>query len=108
MTIEQKDRILKKLAKISNTYAIDCDRKIAEEQGKIIGAEHMMQTISELLSIEYESQGKYEPQESEEEQYSRDCKTCKHSNNGKCAYTEECHECMWESQYEADKESEDK
>lgn len=54
MTIEQKDRILKKLAKISNTYAIDCDRKIAEEQGKIIGAEHMMQTISELLSIEDE------------------------------------------------------
>lgn len=38
----------------------------------------------------------------------RDCKTCIHSDNGKCAYTEECHECMWESQYEADKESEDK
>lgn len=34
------------------------------------------------------------------EQQSRDCKTCKHSNNGKCAYTEKCHECMWENQYE--------
>lgn len=30
----------------------------------------------------------------------RDCKTCTHSNNGECAYTEECHECMWESKYE--------
>ena len=30
----------------------------------------------------------------------RDCKTCKHSENGNCARTEECHECMWESKYE--------
>lgn len=29
----------------------------------------------------------------------RDCKTCGNSNNGKCAGTEECHECMWESKY---------
>ena len=29
----------------------------------------------------------------------RDCKTCKHSDNGNCAGTEECHECMWESKY---------
>ena len=29
-----------------------------------------------------------------------DCKSCKHSDNGKCAYTEECNECMWKSQYE--------
>lgn len=34
------------------------------------------------------------------EQQSRDCKTCKHSKDGKCAYTEECHTCMWENQYE--------
>ena len=34
------------------------------------------------------------------EQESRDCKTCIHSNKGKCAGTEECHECMWESKYE--------
>ena len=30
----------------------------------------------------------------------RDCKTCIHSDKGNCAYTEECHECMWESKYE--------
>lgn len=30
----------------------------------------------------------------------RDCKTCKHSINGNCAGTEECHECMWDSKYE--------
>ena len=37
----------------------------------------------------------------------RDCKTCEHSNGGKCAGTEECHACMWENNYiEADKEGE--
>ena len=30
----------------------------------------------------------------------RDCKTCKHSINGYCAGTEECHECMWDNMYE--------
>ena len=34
------------------------------------------------------------------EQQTRDCKTCKRSNNGECAFTEECHECMWKSKYE--------
>ena len=34
------------------------------------------------------------------EQQPRDCKTCKHSDSGNCAGTEECHECMWESKYE--------
>ena len=37
----------------------------------------------------------------------RDCKTCGHSNGGKCAGTEECHDCMWENKYiEADKKGE--
>ena len=36
----------------------------------------------------------------EPEQKSRECASCKHSNNRKCAYTEKCHECMWENQYE--------
>lgn len=37
----------------------------------------------------------------------RDCKTCRYSNGGKCAYTEECHECMFENKYiKADKEDE--
>ena len=34
------------------------------------------------------------------EQELRDCKTYIHSYKGKCAGTEECHECMWESKYE--------
>lgn len=29
----------------------------------------------------------------------RDCQTCKHSINHKCAGTETCHECMWDSKY---------
>lgn len=42
------------------------------------------------------------------EQKGRDCASCKHSNNGECAYTEECHKCMWESQYEQQVEPERK
>lgn len=42
------------------------------------------------------------------EQKSRECASCKHSNNGECAYTEKCHECMWESQYERQVEPERK
>lgn len=42
------------------------------------------------------------------EQKGRDCASCKHSNNGECAYTEECHKCMWESQYERQVEPERK
>ena len=44
----------------------------------------------------------------EPEQKGRECVSCKHSNNGECAYTEECHECMWVSQYEQQVEPEKK
>lgn len=44
----------------------------------------------------------------EPEQKVRECASCKHSNNGKCAYTEKCHECMWEIQYEQKIETERK
>ena len=27
----------------------------------------------------------------------RNCRVCKHSKDGHCAGTEECHECMWEN-----------
>lgn len=30
----------------------------------------------------------------------RECETCKYSEDGKCAGTEKCHECMWKNQYE--------
>ena len=37
----------------------------------------------------------------------RDCKTCTNNINGKFAGTEKCHECMWESKYESQAESEE-
>lgn len=40
MIKEQKDKILKSLADSRNDYARDCDRRIAEEQGKIIWVIH--------------------------------------------------------------------
>lgn len=60
MTKEQKDKILKALAEDRNDYARDCDRRIAEEHGKIIGADYMIQRFLDVLNTEVE------PQESEE------------------------------------------
>ena len=31
----------------------------------------------------------------------RNCETCIHSDEGKCAFSEECHLCMWENQHES-------
>jgi len=59
MTREQKDKILKALAEDRNDYARDCDRQIAEEQGKIRGADYMLQRFLDVLRTEVE------PQESE-------------------------------------------
>lgn len=61
MTKEQKDKILKALAVNRNDYVRDCNERIAEEQGKIIGADYMLQRFLDILRIEVE------PQESEEE-----------------------------------------
>lgn len=60
MKKEERDKILKALAEDRNYYARDCDRRIAEEQGKIKGADYMVQRFLDVLSTEVE------PQESEE------------------------------------------
>ena len=60
MTKEQKDKILKAIAEDRNDYARDCDRRIAEEQGKIIGADYMLQRFLDVLRTEVEPQGNEE------------------------------------------------
>jgi len=62
MTKEQKDKILKALAEDRNDYARDCGRRIVEEQGKIIGADYMLQRVLDVLKTEVE------PQESEDKE----------------------------------------
>ena len=59
MTKEQKDKILKLMAEERNYYARDCDRRIAKEEGKIMGADYMCQRFLDILGAEVE------PQESE-------------------------------------------
>lgn len=59
MKKEQKDKILGVLAEVRNNYAIDCNRRIAEENGKIRGADFMIQRFIDILRTEVE------PQESE-------------------------------------------
>lgn len=67
------------------------DEKCHIQRGRNYG--RIIRDILELPSVEPEQKG-------------RDCASCKHSNNGECAYTEECHKCMWESQYEKQVEPE--
>lgn len=52
MTKEQKDKILKAIAEDRNDYARDCNRRIAEEQGKIVGADYMLQRFLDVLRTE--------------------------------------------------------
>ena len=60
MTIEQKNKILKALAEERNYYARECESRIIKEQGKIMGADYMLQKFYDILKTEVE------PQESED------------------------------------------
>jgi len=60
MTREQKDKIIKAIVEDRNYYARERERLIAEEQGKVIGADYMLQRFFDVLRTEVE------PQESEE------------------------------------------
>jgi len=62
MTKEQKDKILKALAEDRNDFARDCNRRIAEENGKITGADYMLQRFLDILNTEVE------PRESEDKE----------------------------------------
>lgn len=63
MTKKQKDKILKALAEDRNDYARECGERIIAEQGKIVGADYMLQRFLDVLkTIEVE------PQESEDEE----------------------------------------
>ena len=62
MTKEQKDKILKAIAEDRNDYAREIERRIASEQGKIIGADYMLQRFIDVLTTEVE------PQESEDKE----------------------------------------
>lgn len=62
MTREQKDKILRILGEDRNEYAKECTRRIAEEYGKIAGADYMLQRFLDILRTEVE------PQESEDKE----------------------------------------
>ena len=56
MTIEQKNKILKALAEERNYYARECESRIIKEQGKIMGADYMLQKFYDILKTEVEPQ----------------------------------------------------
>lgn len=60
MTREQKDKILIALAVERNAFATDCNRRIAEENGKIRGADYMIQRFRDILHTEFELQERSE------------------------------------------------
>lgn len=60
MIKEQKDKILKALAEDRNDYVRDCNRRIVEENGKITGADYMLQRFLDVLRTEVEPQERSE------------------------------------------------
>ena len=56
MTREQKDKILKALTEGINDYARGCNERIAEERGKIMGADYMLRRFFDVLNTEVEPQ----------------------------------------------------
>lgn len=56
MTIEQKNKILKAIAEERNYFAKECEKRIAEEQGKVMGADYMLQRFLDVLRTEVETQ----------------------------------------------------
>ena len=49
MTKEQENKIFKLLVEDRNDYVIGCNRRIAEENGKISGADYMLQRFLDVL-----------------------------------------------------------
>ena len=60
MTKEQKDKILKALAEDRNDFVRDCEKRITAEQGKIMGADYMLQRFLDILKTEVEPQAESE------------------------------------------------
>lgn len=49
MTKQEKDEILKELSDARNYYMRTCQRRVAEENGKVEGADYMMERFAEIL-----------------------------------------------------------
>lgn len=49
MTKEEKDKMLRALANNRNEYVKECNRRIAEENGRINGADYMLQRFLDLF-----------------------------------------------------------
>ena len=60
MTKEQRHKILRALAEDRNNYARECDRRIATENGRIDGADYMLQRFHDILETEVEPQERSE------------------------------------------------
>ena len=56
MKKEERDKILKALAEDRNYYARGCNERIAKENGKIEGADYMLQRFLDVLRTEVELQ----------------------------------------------------
>lgn len=56
MTKQEKDKILKELSDARNYYMWTCQKRIAEENGKVEGADYMMERFMEILVADKESE----------------------------------------------------
>lgn len=56
MTKEQKDKIIKLLAEDRHAFTVGCNKRIAEECGKITGADYIFQSLLDILGGKVESE----------------------------------------------------
>ena len=56
MTKQKKDEIIKELSDARNYYMRTCQKRIAEENGKVEGADYMMEIFREILGKDKESE----------------------------------------------------
>lgn len=56
MTVEQKDKILTELFDLRNNYVKECEKSIAEKNGKIEGAYYMALKFADIIRIYFEAQ----------------------------------------------------
>ena len=92
--------------------AISCDQIFHEDIADVIEREKINKAIEEIKAeikenAEMQSDGEWylnekwimEIIDKHISRNTRNCKSCLHSKDGECAFTEECHLCMYDNQH---------
>lgn len=100
MTVEQKDKIFTAVEESTKIYSKECEKRIAEENGKIIGAYYMANRIYDIIRIEFEAQTSGRWLETDEGFSPYQCSKCNSIEFKKSIFCPNCGAKMQESENE--------